>query len=233
MARLRLNTGLCSIDECKREAKTLGLCLYHYNKQRLEYDPEKGKSGLRGHPYYHLWYERKQANLLCWEWTDFKYFIEGVYPKPEGDYFLVRLDASKPFGPDNFLWQLHLKRQEGETNKDWWARKRAARISASPSMERARNYKRRFGLSLDEINEKLKSQNFKCAICGKPETSIDGRTGSIKTLSLDHCHSSNKVRELLCWRCNSTLGKTEDNVELLQEMINYLNKHKELINGSW
>lgn len=224
--------GNCTIDGCNEKIKGHGLCSKHYQLWRTTGRVEKLKREKRSHVFYPIWWERKSNNLLCDAWLDFTTFVKDIGSKPEGEYFLVRLDGTKLFGPDNFQWQLHLKRQEGESNKEWWARKRAARISANPSMERARNYKRRFGLSLEEINEKLKSQNFKCAICKKPETSIDGRTGSIKTLSLDHCHSSSKVRELLCWRCNATLGKAEDDIELLQEMINYLNKHKELINGS-
>lgn len=219
--------GACSIEGCQNSLSAKGLCQYHYNKRRLEETPEHAKAGLRGHPLYNLWYERKQLNLLCWEWTHFPYFIEGVSPKPEGEVFLLRLDAARLFGPDNFIWQEHLRRKDNENNKDWWARKRAARILANPSMDRARNYKRFYGITIKEYEEKFKNQNGKCAICGNEETSVDGKTGSLKRLAVDHCHTSKGIRELLCWRCNGTLGKVDDNIELLQEMINYLIKHKE------
>lgn len=181
----------------------------------------------RNHPFYMLWFERKQGGYLCEEWLDFKTFVKAISPKPEGNFFLVRLDGSKVFSPANFKWQEHLKKKEGENNKDWWARKREARLAANPSMERDRNIKRRFGLSREDYNKKLEIQNYVCAICKQSETAIDARVGSLKSLAVDHCHNSNKIRELLCWRCNGTLGKIEDNVELLQKMINYLQKHKE------
>jgi len=94
-------------------------------------------------------------------------------------------------------------------------------------MESDRNIKRRFGLTREQFNDKLKSQNYVCAICEQPETSVDARTGTLKSLAVDHCHKHDGVRELLCWRCNGTLGKVDDDIELLQKMINYLNKHKE------
>lgn len=222
---------ICSIDGCESEAKGFGFCNKHYlkyYKTHPNYRPrDKEFNGeKRNHPLYMLWFERKQAKLLCLNWTDFKYFVKDVSPKPEGDFFLVRLDPSKLFGPDNFKWQEHLRRKEGEINKDWWARKRSARILANPSMERERNYKRSYGITLEEYNQKAKLQNFICAICGEPETAVDGKTGSLKRLAVDHCHNSNKIRELLCWRCNGTLGKINDNIELLNKMIKYLEKHK-------
>jgi len=94
-------------------------------------------------------------------------------------------------------------------------------------MESDRNIKRRFGLTRDQYNEKLKNQNYVCAICDQPETAVDGRTGTIKSLAVDHCHKYKGIRKLLCGRCNTTLGKVDDSTELLQSMINYLKKHGE------
>lgn len=231
MPRAKLNFGPCSIDGCERNSKSLGFCQYHYNKRRLEEKPDRAKAGLRGHPYYHLWFERKQANILCWEWTHFQYFIEGIGNKPEGNFILVRLDEAKPFGPDNFEWCEFLRKEETETNKEWWARKWKDARERKPDVEYDRNLKRSFGIGLDEYLEKFKNQNGVCAICEEEETS-KSQSGTLRRLAVDHCHSSNKIRELLCSRCNKALGAIEDNVELLQKMIDYLNKHKETINGS-
>lgn len=76
------------------------------------------------------------------------------------------------------------------------------------------------------INEKLKLQNYVCAICEKPESSFDSRTNTLRRLAVDHCHTSGKIRDLLCWRCNGTIGKIEEDLELLHKMIKYLEKHK-------
>jgi hypothetical protein len=211
------NAGkICSTEGCERAAKTRGLCALHYNKL---------PSHKRGHPLYIQWHERKVAGVLCKEWAaDFSAFLAGVGEKPEGNFILVRKVAGL-YGPDNFKWIEHLKRKPGESNKEWWARKWAARQLANPGMERARTYKRRYGLTTEEYEAMAIGQNYQCAICTEEETSVDHKTQGIRRLAVDHCHKTLKVRALLCWRCNSTIGKLGENIELLSAMIEYLKFH--------
>lgn len=229
-AQKTINIEWCTLEGCERPASSLGLCQYHYNKKRLAENPNKAYSGLRGHPFYIIWWQRKQGGELCERWLDFENFVWDISPKPEGEFYLVKL-RNEPFGPTNFKWHEHLRRKKDESAKDWNARQRANRIAANPRMESDRNIKRRFGITREQYDEKLKSQNGGCAICGQKETALNGVTGTIKLLAVDHCHTTNKVRALLCGRCNTTLGKVDDNIELLQSMIDYLTKHKELQNG--
>ena len=64
----------------------------------------------------------------------------------------------------------------------------------------------------------LEKQNNKCAICGSsPE-------GFKKSLCLDHCHQTLKIRGFLCDNCNAGLGKFKDNIEFLENAIKYLKK---------
>ncbi len=225
MPRKRV-VGWCSIEGCERPLKNLGLCQYHYNKKRIEENPRKAYSGLRGHPLYILWWQRKSDNQLCEEWLDFETFVNDVEPKPEGEYFLVRL-KDELFGPNNFLWKEHLRRKPNEELKDWWARKRAARIEVNPNLESDRNIKRKFGINREQYNAKLWQQYNGCAVCGKEETSLDGKTGVRKRLAIDHNHKTGKIRDLLCWRCNTVIGKIDEDIKLLQAMIDYITKHKE------
>lgn len=218
--------GICSVEDCGKPIDSKGYCTNHYMRQYLYGRSNKINNGdKRNHPLYIIWWQRKNDGYLSEEWLDFKNFLRDVEPKPDGNYFLVRI-RNEPFGPDNFKWQEHLKRKEDESKKDWWARKRAARIAANPAMESDRSIKRKYGLTRDQYNEKLKFQDFVCAICKEPETSVDPRTGTLKSLAVDHCHKHKGIRELLCNRCNITLGKINDDVDLLQKMIDYLNKHK-------
>lgn len=225
-------SNLCAVEGCYELAKQKGWCGRHYQqlyKKAADYQPrDKFFEGeKRKHPFYALWFERKQGKLLCDEWLDFKKFIEDISPKPEGNYFLLQIDSSKPFGPDNFKWQEHLKKRDDETNKEWWARKWAARQAANPGMERNRMYVRKYGLTNEEYEEKFKKQNGVCFICEQPETAYDGRTGGVRRLAVDHNHTTMKNRDLLCWRCNGTLGRVEESIELLEKMINYIKSHKE------
>lgn len=54
-----------------------------------------------------------------------------------------------------------------------------------------------------------------CQVCGG--TSIDGRS-----LHVDHCHDTNKIRGVLCSECNKTLGLVKDDATRLQKLAEYL-----------
>lgn len=78
--------------------------------------------------------------------------------------------------------------------------------------------KRRYGLSLDEYEQRLRDQQG-CEICGKVCS-----TG--KHLAVDHNHQTGTVRGLLCGRCNRGIGYFEDDTTLLEKAIDYLRKYK-------
>jgi hypothetical protein len=59
-------------------------------------------------------------------------------------------------------------------------------------------------------------QNDLCKICIKPNSKRYGR------LSVDHCHKTNKVRGLLCDKCNMAIGLLYDDITILNNVINYL-----------
>ena len=64
-------------------------------------------------------------------------------------------------------------------------------------------------------------QNGNCAICF---TYIEYRGFATH---VDHCHTKNNVRALLCSNCNTALGLMKDNVEIMSRAIEYIQKHKE------
>lgn len=76
--------------------------------------------------------------------------------------------------------------------------------------------KRRYNLSVEEFESLLISQKYMCAIC---ETT---RCSSGRNFAVDHCHTTGKIRGLLCSSCNTGLGQFKDNKLLLQKAINYL-----------
>ena len=80
---------------------------------------------------------------------------------------------------------------------------------------------RKYGITVEEYKNSYKEQNGLCAICGNSPKQKGWR------LSVDHNHNTGKFRGLLCGNCNSALGMVDDNIEILQNMITYLNKHKE------
>jgi hypothetical protein len=84
-------------------------------------------------------------------------------------------------------------------------------------------FKTRYGISLIDYNNLLKKQNGVCAICNQKEMSTNCK-GKIRNLSIDHCHKTNKVRGLLCARCNQGLGLFQDNNIILKKATEYLEK---------
>ena len=78
--------------------------------------------------------------------------------------------------------------------------------------------KRDFNLSVDEYESMLNLQNNVCAICFG--------TSNGKRLAVDHDHKTGKIRGLLCDRCNTTLGRFDDDIKYFESMINYLLRSK-------
>lgn len=76
--------------------------------------------------------------------------------------------------------------------------------------------KRRYGITSDDYAKILASQSYRCAICGTT-TCHTGRN-----FSVDHCHTTGKVRGLLCAHCNVGLGNFKDDPTLLTNAIKYL-----------
>lgn len=72
-----------------------------------------------------------------------------------------------------------------------------------------------YGLSRQEHDQLLASQKGLCKICkDAPEPG--------KRLHIDHCHTTGKVRGLLCRGCNHGIGNFKDKEEFLWEAIHYL-----------
>lgn len=110
------------------------------------------------------------------------------------------------------------KRENGHRNdcKKCRLESESKRYKDNPELKRTYDIKKLYNLSMEKYKLLLEKQNNKCAIC-KIEPDY--------TLCVDHCHSSLKVRGLLCKECNIGLGKFKDNVSFLKIDIKYLGKN--------
>lgn len=86
---------------------------------------------------------------------------------------------------------------------------------------RLAHVKRNYNLNAQDYLELINIQDNKCAICYKEET-YKNKYGDTRPLAVDHCHTTGKVRGLLCTHCNSMLGHSQDNINTLQNAIKYL-----------
>lgn len=84
----------------------------------------------------------------------------------------------------------------------------------------------KYRLTTKEFDQLLHSQGNKCKICACPFEYLseiwagDGRGRS--RIQVDHCHTSGRVRGLLCPDCNKMLGNAKDRPEILEAGGAYL-----------
>lgn len=214
----------CEWDGCNIPARACGYCRSHYKVARREGILHPGKY-QRDHPLYGMWWARRKESILVPEWhEDFWAFAEAVGEKPGKFYSLVTLREG-PFGPDNFEWRAHIKRNPGESKRAFHARKWQAQNERRPGWDSQRSLKRKYGITGAEYNSMLKAQGGVCAICHGPEKKIDHKTRLLRRLAVDHCHVTGKVRGLLCSRCNMTIGHIDESLELLRSMEMYMQRH--------
>ncbi len=110
--------------------------------------------------------------------------------------------------------------------KESWAEYMREYRKRSPHIMKSIDLKKRFGISLEEYQTMLDSQNYVCAICTRPERTVDHRTKQVRSLAVDHCHSTGKIRGLLCSDCNMALGLLQDNEDTMKNMLSYITKQK-------
>lgn len=95
-------------------------------------------------------------------------------------------------------------------------RKRRERPDHYERYDRERSLKKNYGITIAEYDQMFSSQSGKCAIC---ETHQDNLS---KRLAVDHCHTTGKLRKLLCEKCNRGLGFFQDSPVLLKKAMEYL-----------
>ena len=76
--------------------------------------------------------------------------------------------------------------------------------------------KRVYGIDKDIYNKMFVEQDGCCAICRRHQLEFPKRH------AVDHCHTTGKVRGLLCEDCNTSLGKFNDDIQTLERAIKYL-----------
>lgn len=87
--------------------------------------------------------------------------------------------------------------------------------------DRKAHLKRSYGLSVEMYNEMYDRQRGVCSICHGIETAKN------RNLHVDHCHSTGKIRGLLCGNCNRLLGYAKDNLSVLVDAGVYLERSRE------
>lgn len=90
---------------------------------------------------------------------------------------------------------------------------------------RLARWKRQTGSTRQDYERLFVEQEGGCAICGRATSQRRNNDGTLRPLAFDHCHSTGKIRGLLCTNCNAAIGLLNDDPALLEAAIAYLKRH--------
>lgn len=102
----------------------------------------------------------------------------------------------------------HSQWERNKTSSDGWASYcRDCRVARN----RVSYFQRKYGLTPTELDAMVAEQQGICCIC---------LTGPAE--HVDHCHETGRVRGVLCFNCNSAIGKLGDDPDVIRRAIAYL-----------
>ena len=107
-------------------------------------------------------------------------------------------------------------REYGQSNRQRRNERLRAWRKANPEAARQKDLrarlKRKYGLAPEHVDEMNEAQDGRCLLC-------DSTT---RTLVVDHCHATGRVRGLLCRSCNTIVGQVEMSPLLIERLVGYL-----------
>lgn len=166
------------------------------------------------HPLYKRWHWHKNRTSAGMEpkWAeDFWSFVAGVGDDRPGMQ-LRRVRPSEKMGPENFVWVVPTPSKDKAAYARHWR-------AANPRKSKSIDLKKSYGITLEDWERMYAAQEGACAIC---KTSEHEKSERYANLAVDHCHTTGRVRGLLCNTCNRALGMFQDNPEYLLRAAKYL-----------
>ena len=92
--------------------------------------------------------------------------------------------------------------------------------SESRALARRKQRLKQLSLTIEDYDRMFLEQGGLCKVCGETETLV--KNGKLQLLSVEHCHSTGRVRGLTCNTCNRGLGLFKDDPKLLRAAADYL-----------
>jgi len=119
--------------------------------------------------------------------------------------------SRRPDQVENRKNRYQLKRQEILEKQKQYSMSSAGRLV---QLRRRCRRNKGEGITVEQYHQILKDQDGLCAICKT----------FMNPPHIDHCHSSGKVRGLLCNDCNTSLGKFKESAENLRRAARYIDR---------
>ncbi len=116
-------------------------------------------------------------------------------------------------------WRLKNIEREKEKKVEYYKQNKEA--------QRERDLQSKYKISLEDYNNMFVAQEGKCACCGISEAELQIKYDSFHArFCVDHDHQTNKVRQLLCHKCNTLIGYLEKRKDILGKALAYIDKHR-------
>ena len=99
----------------------------------------------------------------------------------------------------------------------------------TPCNARRNKLQKDYNMTLEEFDDMMEQQNNCCKICNKlvhrSTNNGNNKTVYANTAVVDHCHSTDKVRGILCSNCNFAIGKLHDSPGFALSCYYYLKEN--------
>lgn len=89
----------------------------------------------------------------------------------------------------------------------------------NPTYRRDYRLRTKYGITFEIITALIKKQRGKCPGCNRKLEDVK--------MCVDHCHSTKRVRGLLCNDCSLSLGYVKDNPQILRRLAKYVTTKEE------
>lgn len=99
-----------------------------------------------------------------------------------------------------------------------YAQRHDYNMTRGKSVKKATHLRTNYGMTLEHYEWLLDAQGGCCASCGRPNPGQ-------RSLHVDHCHTTGKIRGLLCHHCNTAYGLLQESEELISRLLDYHRTH--------
>lgn len=124
---------------------------------------------------------------------------------------MICLKCNREFTPGHANQKKFCSKEcQSRYNVKLWRKKYPAKDAKH---KRIYSLKKDFGLTEKDYDNLFEKQNGRCAICMKT---------SERRLDVDHCHTTGKIRGLLCNQCNQALGLLKDDPLIIKAALEYV-----------
>lgn len=143
----------------------------------------------------------------------------------------ISIERSKVYRQNHPEWALEMSRRNYRQNS-WRQQNPEKAKQLAIRTARARRF-RKYGITQEQYDTILASQNFVCGACHEAPTFSPVRKGASKydNFVIDHDHVTGEIRGILCTNCNVAIGMLRDSPDKARKIADYLDRQSPTNSG--